>query len=66
MTEEVAPTVLADILARLVRQAGPERRMEVLLEKARQDSLDEPEKEELRGLLSRGAEKPVGGDSTTG
>ena len=53
VTGEAAPTVLADTLVRLVAQAGPERRTEFLLEKARGEGLDEAEKDELRGLLQR-------------
>ncbi|MGB5623700.1 MAG: hypothetical protein WBN65_14495, partial [Gammaproteobacteria bacterium] len=53
VTSEAAPTVLADILIRLVEQAGPERRIELLLDKARGEGLDEIEKDELRALLRR-------------
>jgi len=64
VTDEAAPAVLADILTRLVQQAGPERRMAVLLEKARSDTLDEAEKQELRTLLSRRPEGAASGTTT--
>lgn len=52
VSQEVAATVLGDILRQLVHREGDERRTEILLEKARGPGLDQDEKDELRRLLA--------------
>ena len=57
ITEEAAPIVIGDTLRQIVRRAGPERRTEVLLAKARSEGLNPQEKQELRDLLAGRAEE---------
>jgi DNA primase len=55
VSEEVAGTVIEDTLGQIVHRAGPDRRAEDLLSKARGPGLNTDEKEELRELLARGS-----------
>jgi len=57
ISEEAAPVVIGDTLRQIVRRAGPERRTETLIAKARAEGLSPQEKQELRDLLAGRAEQ---------
>jgi DNA primase len=64
VSDEAAPVVIGDTLRQIVRRAGPERRTEALLAKARGEGLTAQEKEELRQLLaSRSGSEKASGDA---
>jgi DNA primase len=60
VSDEAAPIVIGDTLRQIVRRAGPERRTEALLTKARGEGLTPAEKEELRDLLAGRADAGTG------
>ena len=57
ISEEAAPVVIGDTLRQIARRAGPERRTEALIAKARSEGLNPQEKQELRDLLAGRAEE---------
>jgi DNA primase len=64
VSDEAAPVVIGDTLRQIVRRAGPERRTEALLIKARGEGLTAKEKEELRELLgSRSGSEEASGEA---
>ena len=64
VSDEAAPVVIGDTLRQIVRRAGPERRTEALLIKARGEGLTAKEKEELRELLgSRSGREEASGEA---
>lgn len=53
--DQAVATELTDSLNKLVQEAGPEQRTEILLARAREQGLDQSEKQELKALLAQRA-----------